>query len=197
MGPPPKNRNFPRFLSSSFAFPHFFALPLLTLICFASSTLQSQPPTIYDHLRKNGLPMGLLPDGITQFIFDPTAGEFQINLTQACNARFENEVHYDFNITGSLSFGKIGNLSGVTQQELFLWFPVKGIRVDVPSSGLIYFDVGVVDKQFSLSLFETAPDCTAVDPGDGIDSSGSEGSKNQPENLQLETGKGDLLRAAS
>ncbi|PQQ09372.1 uncharacterized protein Pyn_40993 [Prunus yedoensis var. nudiflora] len=31
---------------------------------------------------------------------------------------------------------------------------------------LIYFDVGVVDKQFSLSLFESPPDCTAVDPSD-------------------------------
>lgn len=51
----------------------------------------------------------------------------------------------------------------MSAQELFLWFPVKGIRVDVPSSGLIYFDVGgVVYKQFSLSLFETPPDCVDV-----------------------------------
>lgn len=34
------------------------------------------------------------------------------------------------------------------------------------SSGLIHFDVGVVDKQFSLSLFESPPDCTAADPVD-------------------------------
>jgi len=31
--------------------------------------------------------------------------------------------------------------------------------VDVPTSGLIHFDVGVADKQFSLSLFEDPPDC--------------------------------------
>ncbi len=53
-------------------------------------------------------------------------------------------------------------MSGISAQELFLWFPEKGVRVDVPSSGLIYFDVGVVYKQFSLSLFETPPDCKAV-----------------------------------
>ncbi|KAK7839550.1 hypothetical protein CFP56_017891 [Quercus suber] len=54
---------------------------------------------------------------------------------------------------------QISGLSGVSAQQLFLWFPVKGIRVDIPSSCLIYFDVGVVFKQFSLSLFETLPDC--------------------------------------
>ncbi|KAK7817634.1 hypothetical protein CFP56_042601, partial [Quercus suber] len=80
-------------------------------------------------------------------------------LDQACNAKFESQLHYDRNISGTLSFGQIAGLSGVSAQELFLWFPVKGIRVDIPSSGLIYFDVGVVFKQFSLSLFETPPDC--------------------------------------
>ncbi|RXH77588.1 hypothetical protein DVH24_039559 [Malus domestica] len=35
--------------------------------------------------------------------------------------------------------------------ELFLWFPMKGIRVNVPSSDFIYLNVGVVDKQFPSS----------------------------------------------
>lgn len=52
----------------------------------------------------------------------------------------------------------------MSAQELFLWFPVKEIKVDVPSSGLIYFDVGgVVFKQFSLSLFESPPECVDVE----------------------------------
>ncbi|XWS47143.1 hypothetical protein CRYUN_Cryun14cG0128000 [Craigia yunnanensis] len=105
--------------------------------------------------------MGLLPKGITQFDFDDT-GRFEVHLDQACNAKFESELHYDTNVSGTLSYGQIGALSGISSQELFLWFPVKGIRVDVPSSGLIYFDVGVVFKQFSLSLFETPRDCMAV-----------------------------------
>ncbi|CAN1124746.1 hypothetical protein LINPERPRIM_LOCUS31269 [Linum perenne] len=71
------------------------------------------------------------------------------------------EIHYDRNVSGTISYGRIESLSGISAQELFLWFPVKGIRVDVPSSGLIYFDVGVVLKQFSLSLFETPRDCAA------------------------------------
>ncbi|KAJ9169254.1 hypothetical protein P3X46_017464 [Hevea brasiliensis] len=183
----------------SLAFPHFpavsvtFFLYLTTLFPFSATS----QPSIYDHLRQNGLPIGLLPKGITEFSIDPTTGHFQINLTQPCNAKFENQLHYDFNISGLLSFGKIGELSGVSQQELFLWFQVKGIRVDVPSSGLIYFDVGVVDKQFSLSLFENPLECTASDPSDGpVDSRGSDDSKIQPGKLEFETGEGDL-RAAS
>lgn len=83
-------------------------------------------------------------------------------MEQSCDTKFETHVRYDFNVSGTLSFGQIDEISGVVAQDLFLWFPVKGIRVDIPSSGLIYFDVGVVFKQFSLSLFETPRDCTVT-----------------------------------
>lgn len=134
--------------------------------CRIEAKAQKSSASIYDHLKAHGLPIGILPKGITEYSVDPTSGFFQINLTAPCDAKFENQFHYDFNISGYLSMGKIGELSGVSQQELFLWFPVKCIRVDDPSSGLIYFDVGVVDKQFSLSLFENPRDCTAADPDD-------------------------------
>ncbi|KAK2648579.1 hypothetical protein Ddye_016068 [Dipteronia dyeriana] len=135
-------------------------LLLLSLVA-ALTMVESEPESIYEILRFHGLPMGLLPKGISQFNVDET-GRFEVFLDQACNAKFESELHYDRNVSGVLSYGQIGALSGITAQELFLWFPVKGIRVDIPSSGLIYFDVGVVFKQFSLSLFETPRDCMAV-----------------------------------
>ncbi|KAL3749763.1 hypothetical protein ACJRO7_010824 [Eucalyptus globulus] len=146
---------------------------LLLLLAAVASLLAgaaADGDTIYDHLRRYGLPIGLFPKGITDYSIDPATGQFRVGLTQPCNARFENEVHYDLNVSGTLQFGAIGELSGISAQELFLWFPVKGIRVDVPSSGVIHFDVGVVDKQFSLSLFESPPDCTAaVEPEGGDD----------------------------
>lgn len=106
--------------------------------------------------------MGLLPKGVTNFTFDNATGRFEVYLDQACNAKFEDEIHYDCNVTGKLTFGQISGLSGISAQDLFLWFPVKEIRVDIPSSGLIYFDVGVVSKQFSLSSFETPRECSAA-----------------------------------
>ncbi|KAL5566701.1 hypothetical protein UlMin_029865 [Ulmus minor] len=197
---PPKSKIFPHFPSLFRTFsPFLFAFFLIA----ASSAAANSPSTIYDYLRLHGLPIGLLPKGITEFSQDPSTGFFQVMLNKPCNAKFENQVHYDFNVTGTLTFGRIGNLSGVSAQELFLWFPVKGIRVDVPSSGLIYFDVGVVDKQFSLSLFESPPDCTADPPSNAagfenfqIDDLKS-GSQNGFQKLRREVGQRSALRATS
>nr|DAD24245.1 TPA_asm: hypothetical protein HUJ06_025708 [Nelumbo nucifera] len=141
-----------------------FRIIISTSISPSFSSEEPSSSSIYDVLRSHGLPIGLLPKGVTQFIIDEK-GRFEVHLDQACNAKFENEVHYDRNVSGTISYGQIGALSGISAQELFLWFPVKGIRVDIPSSGLIYFDVGVIYKQFSLSLFETPPDCKAVADG--------------------------------
>ncbi|KAK1421840.1 hypothetical protein QVD17_24507 [Tagetes erecta] len=136
--------------------PLVFLLTISTLSRISSSSEQ----TIYQILRLNGLPMGLLPKGITNFTLD-ASGRFEVHLDHACNAKFEDELHYDLNVSGNLTYGQIGGLSGISAQDLFLWFPVKEIRVDIPSSGLIYFDVGVVSKQFSLSSFETPRECLA------------------------------------
>nr|VDD19495.1 unnamed protein product [Brassica oleracea] len=119
-------------------------------------------PSFYDYLRESGLPAGIVPKGVTNFSIDVKTGRFTVALPVPCDAKFESQFHFDYNITGVLSDGRIGNLSGVTQKELFLWFAVKGIHVDPESSGLIHFDVGVADKQMSLSLFESPRDCTAA-----------------------------------
>lgn len=144
-------------------FPHFLSLCLLLLTTTAVAVGAATATTVYDHLHLHGLPTGVLPKGITQFSFSPTTSIFQVSLPYPCIAKFENQFHYDLNISFHLAHAHIDNLSGVSSQELFLWFPVKGISVDVPSSGVIHFDVGVVDKQYSLSLFESPPDCTVAD----------------------------------
>ncbi|CAL0304575.1 unnamed protein product [Lupinus luteus] len=136
---------------------------LLLLSFFYSTHSKSNATTIYELLTNHGLPMGLFPKGITQFNVGDD-GKFWVHLDQACNAKFESELHYDRNVSGSLSFGKIDALTGLEAQDLFLWFPVMSISVDVPSSGLIYFDVGAAYKQFSSSLFESPRDCVAVKP---------------------------------
>ncbi|CAH9102874.1 unnamed protein product [Cuscuta epithymum] len=123
----------------------------------------SASPSIYDLLQTHGLPMGIFPKGISDYSLDPSSGRFELRRARSCAAQFETDVWYDVSVTGTLSYGQISNLSGIAAQELFLWFPVNEIRVDIPSSGLIYFDVGVVSKQFSLSLFEIPQDCTAID----------------------------------
>ncbi|CAK9171244.1 unnamed protein product [Ilex paraguariensis] len=147
--------------------PQYFIVLSLLFCSFSTNfwVSKSEESSIYDVLQSNGLPMGLLPKGVKNFTLDDS-GRFEVYLDQACNAKFENELHYDRNVSGTLTYGQIGGLSGLSAQDLFLWFPVKEIRVDIPPSGLIYFDVGVVSKQFSLSSFETPRDCTAVQLND-------------------------------
>ncbi|KAL3838536.1 hypothetical protein ACJIZ3_023127 [Penstemon smallii] len=157
---------------------------LIILTLTVASAEQISPPvdshssrsatSFYDVLKSNGLPIGLFPKGISNFTIDRASGRFELHLLSPspCDTKFETRVRYEWNITGSVNYGKIANLSGVATQELFLWLPVKNIQVDIPSSGLIYFDVGVISKQFSLSFFETPRDCNAmakVDSGESYD----------------------------
>ncbi|KAL0900641.1 hypothetical protein Bca101_084602 [Brassica carinata] len=144
---------------------------LLAGISIPAVISSSESETIYEILQANGLPSGIFPKGVTEFAFDGETGRFSVYLNQSCDAKYETELRYDTNITGTIGSANVGDLSGISAQELFLWFPVKGIRVDVPSSGLIYFDVGVVRKQYSLSLFETPRDCVAVRGENEVESS--------------------------
>ncbi|XP_010486306.1 PREDICTED: uncharacterized protein LOC104764469 isoform X1 [Camelina sativa] len=140
----------------------FLLCLVLAVAGISISAAISENESIYEILQANGLPQGIFPKGVKEFNYDAATGRFSVYLDQACDAKYETELHYDANITGTIGSSQISDLSGISAQELFLWFPVKGIRVDVPSSGLIYFDVGVVRKQYSLSLFETPRDCVAV-----------------------------------
>lgn len=183
-----------------FSFAYITTIQFFLILSFStlSSSTSSNATSIYEVLFNHGLPMGIFPKGVNEFNVGED-GKFWVHLDQACNAKFENELHYDRNVSGSLSYGKIDALTGLEAQDLFLWFPVMSIRVDVPSSGLIYFDVGAAYKQFSLSLFETPPECVAVRTDD--DSKGQSGRlryklDQEPSGrdvLQMKAGKGEVF----
>jgi hypothetical protein len=54
-------------------------------------------------------------------------------------------------VVGEIRYGNITVLTGISVQDVFLWFAVRGIRVNVPSSGVIYFDIDIIFKHFPLS----------------------------------------------
>nr|GMC96735.1 uncharacterized protein LOC109177693 [Ipomoea batatas] len=159
--------------NSSIKIPRIFILAIMFFFFFVKAqsfppanlneTSTAAAPSVYQLLSAYALPMGLFPEGILDFYLDNVSGRFELRLSHSCAAEFETPVWYDVTVSGTLSYGQISDLSGVAAQELFLWLPVKSIRVDIPSSGLIYFDVGVVNKQFSLSFFETPRVCTFLD----------------------------------
>lgn len=127
------------------------------ILCFSIAaviSISTDDESIYEILKQNGLPSGIFPKGVTEFNFDVKTGRFSVYLNRSCDAKYEAELRYQAKVTGTIGDSHVADLSGISAQDLFLWFPVKGIRVDVPSSGLIYFDVGVVRKQYSLSFFD-------------------------------------------
>ncbi|KAF5728352.1 hypothetical protein HS088_TW21G00499 [Tripterygium wilfordii] len=121
-------------------------------LCFASSS------SIHDLLRSKGLPAGLLPKEIKSYNLNQE-GLLEVFLEGPCLTKYENRVFFDSVVRANLSYGSLIGVVGLSQEELFLWLPVKGIIVDDPRSGLILFDIGVAHKQLSLSLFEDPPDC--------------------------------------
>lgn len=140
------SQNFSLYFSSFFFV--FLSLPL------------SHSSSIHDLLKSMGLPPGLLPKQIKSYNFSGS-GLLQVNLDGPCLTKFDTASLYESELRANLSYGSLTGVEGLSQEELFLWLPVKDIIVDDPSSGLILIDIGVAHKQLSLSLFEDPPDCTA------------------------------------
>uniref|UniRef100_A0A7N0RDS6 Uncharacterized protein n=1 Tax=Kalanchoe fedtschenkoi TaxID=63787 RepID=A0A7N0RDS6_KALFE len=130
-------------------------LLLLTLSLRPSLTLSSN---IHDLLQSRGLPPGLLPKQIKSYTLSES-GLLEVYLDEPCVAEIENRLYFETVVRANLSYGGLTGVDGLSQEELFLWLPVKDIIVDDPRSGLILFDIGLARKQFSLSLFEDPPDC--------------------------------------
>ncbi|KAJ8549681.1 hypothetical protein K7X08_033388 [Anisodus acutangulus] len=116
--------------------------------------------SIHDLLRSRGLPAGLFPKNAVKSYDLDENDHLQVYLDSPCVAKFETRVFFDSVVRANLSYGGLIGVEGLSQEELFLWLPVKDIIVYDPSSGLILFDIGLAHKQMSLSLFEEPPICS-------------------------------------
>ncbi|GMH05683.1 hypothetical protein Nepgr_007523 [Nepenthes gracilis] len=121
-------------------------------------TSLSSSSSVHELLKAKGLPAGLLPKEVKSFTFDQN-GNLQVFLDGPCLTKFENRVFFESVVRANLSYGQLIGVQGLSQEELFIWLPVKDIIVNDPTSGLILFDIGVAYKQLSLSLFEDPPSC--------------------------------------
>lgn len=128
---------------------------LLFLLCFSQC---EGAKSIHDLLKSKGLPAGLLPKEVKSYNFSDS-GLLEVFLDGPCLTKFDTMAFYDSIVKANLTYGSLAGVEGLSQQELFVWLPVKGIMVDNPSSGLILFDIGLAHKQLSLSLFEDPPHC--------------------------------------
>ncbi|XP_043690702.1 uncharacterized protein LOC122641511 [Telopea speciosissima] len=123
-----------------------------------SSVSASNGITVYEILTQYGLPRGLLPDSVKKFSHTED-GNFVVELEKPCYIQFENMVSYDQKITGTIKYGSITNLDGIKVKRFFLWLDVQEIRVDLPPSGFVYFQVGLINKKLDAGQFQTVQSC--------------------------------------
>ncbi|XP_043692067.1 uncharacterized protein LOC122642610 isoform X1 [Telopea speciosissima] len=132
-----------------------------------SSVSSSNGTTVYEILTQHGLPSGLLPDSVKNFSISDD-GSFVVELEKPCYVQFEYLVYYDQKITGTINIGSITNLDGIEVRRFFLWLDVDEIRVDLPPSDYIYFQVGIINKKLDADQFQTVHACK-----DGLSRQGS------------------------
>ncbi|PIM98185.1 hypothetical protein CDL12_29336 [Handroanthus impetiginosus] len=143
------------FLQNSHSLYLFLLFSLLIPLSHSSSSSSS----IHDLLKSMGLPPGLLPKDVKSFNLSGS-GLLQVFLDGPCLTKFDKSMaFYDSEVRANLTYGRLTGVEGLSQEELFLWLPVKDIIVKDPTSGLIVIDIGVAHKQVSLSQFEDPPDC--------------------------------------
>lgn len=146
------------------AFINFTIFVYISLIFLSLPESLSLSSSIHDLLRSQGLPAGLLPKEVKSYALSQN-GLLEVFLDGPCLTKYENRVLFESVVRANLSYGSLIGVQGLTQEELFLWLPVKDIIVDDPKSGLILFDIGVAHKQLALSLFEDPPSCKAQPKG--------------------------------
>ncbi|KAH8522963.1 hypothetical protein H0E87_003575 [Populus deltoides] len=139
-------------------------ITLLSLILFFSlskTTLSQDPPrSVFEILPKFGLPSGLLPNTVKSYSLSDD-GNFTVYLEKECYVEFDYLVYYEKKITGKLGYGSITNLKGIQVQKFFLWLDVDEIKVDLPPSDSIYFQVGWINKKLDADQFKTVHSCRA------------------------------------
>lgn len=141
--------------------PHLgFALFVVLFISIpvTPSLSLSDAPTVYEILPQFGLPSGLLPDCVSDYSLSDD-GSFVVHLENTCYVEFDYLVYYEKTVTGKLSYGSITDLKGIQVQSFFFWFDVDEIKVDLPPSDNIYFQVGIINRKLDVNQFKTVHSC--------------------------------------
>ncbi|KAL2940767.1 hypothetical protein RDABS01_029117 [Bienertia sinuspersici] len=131
----------------------------LSLFPSLSLSESSSSPSVFEILPKYGLPSGLLPDCVKNYTLSHDTGHFVVDLEHTCYIKFDYLVYYEKRITGTLKIGSISDLKGIQVKKFFVWLNLDEVQVDLPPSGSIYFQIGIINKKLSVHQFETVRSC--------------------------------------
>ncbi|KAI3984585.1 hypothetical protein MKX01_040462 [Papaver californicum] len=138
----------------------FCLILFLSLISMVSSESSSKP-SAYEMLESFNFPKGILPEGVKDYVLHEDR-RFEVNLGKECKFQVEENgyyLHYQKKITGSVEFGSLKNLKGVSVKIMFIWVGIS--EVFNKGNGDLEFFVGPVSASFPVSNFDEKPECGA------------------------------------
>jgi hypothetical protein len=98
----------------------------------ALTAAEAAAEAAHEVLTAHELPMRLFSAWITMFSHDPATGRFKAALEAPRTARAEVDLRHNATVAEEIRYGNIAALTGISKQDLFLWFAIRDICVDVP-----------------------------------------------------------------
>ncbi|XP_076951823.1 uncharacterized protein At5g01610-like [Bidens hawaiensis] len=134
-------------------------LILLTLLYFTYAAV-SKTLTAYEVLEVYGLPVGLLPSGVTSYTLNTNTGEFNVNLGDTCKLSIEGrDLKYTSTISGVISTNKLTKLKGVSIKLMLFWVDIAEVT---RNGDELDFLVGNILAGFNIDNFEESPQCSST-----------------------------------
>jgi hypothetical protein len=143
------------------SFPLFRLAVFVIVSCISTKAVAEEQKTAYEILASYGFPDGLLPRTVENsgesYALDAN-GVFELHLERLCRFTVPGnyEVQYAPKIAGSVSSGKLRNLSGISVRILYVWWNIDAITVN---GNDLVFQVGPLSASFPADNFDENPMC--------------------------------------
>ncbi|PIN08759.1 hypothetical protein CDL12_18656 [Handroanthus impetiginosus] len=132
-----------------------FILALAVLAVLPAAT--GDKPTVYEVLQSYDFPVGLLPQGVTDYELNRSTGAFTVYLNKTCSFTINGyNLRYKTKVTGTISTDKINNLKGIQVKVLLFWVNIIEVTRDDDE---IDFSVGIASASFAVDIFYESPQC--------------------------------------
>ncbi|XP_006651465.2 uncharacterized protein LOC102704045 [Oryza brachyantha] len=134
---------------------------LAAVIAVAAIVHAASATTVYDVLRQNNLPQGLVPQGVQSYTLQPN-GHLEAMLPALCDfsvtvAGKQFKFRFATSFGGTVQAGSIHDVFGVSFQAEYAWIGIR--QVDRNGDQLI-FQAQNIKQSFPISGFAASPRCS-------------------------------------